>query len=280
MMLDATQKFDEPLTDGAAVRLACGAVSDRAQRHEQDHRRRLARRQIRPDAGRLGSASAASSVHYEAPAAERLDSEMKAFLDWFNGEDDTDPVLKAGARASVVRDHPSVRRRQRPHRARHRRHVAGALGRQPAALLQHVGANPAGAQGLLRHAGSNAEGRSRHHALAGMVSGLPRPRLRRRREDPAPLFSGRRTSGRSMPRSPLNRRQRDMLNRLLDGFEGKLTSSKWAATRKMLAGHRAARHRRSRRAQDSSERTTAAAAAPAIRLAIGPANSSMINQPL
>jgi Fic family protein len=27
---------------------------------------------------------------------------------------------------------------------------------------------------------------------------------------------------------PLNDRQRDMLNRLLDGFEGKLTSSKWA----------------------------------------------------
>ena len=27
---------------------------------------------------------------------------------------------------------------------------------------------------------------------------------------------------------PLNERQRDMLNRLLDGFEGKLTSSKWA----------------------------------------------------
>jgi Fic family protein len=31
---------------------------------------------------------------------------------------------------------------------------------------------------------------------------------------------------------PLNERQRDMLNRLLDGFEGKLTSSKWAAIEK------------------------------------------------
>jgi Fic family protein len=27
---------------------------------------------------------------------------------------------------------------------------------------------------------------------------------------------------------PLNERQRDMINRLLDGFEGKLTTSKWA----------------------------------------------------
>jgi Fic family protein len=30
----------------------------------------------------------------------------------------------------------------------------------------------------------------------------------------------------------LNERQRDMLNRLLDGFDGKLTSSKWAAIEK------------------------------------------------
>jgi Fic family protein len=31
---------------------------------------------------------------------------------------------------------------------------------------------------------------------------------------------------------PLNDRQRDILNRLLDGFEGKLTSSKWAKIEK------------------------------------------------
>ncbi|WOH63637.1 hypothetical protein [Bradyrhizobium sp. BWA-3-5] len=30
----------------------------------------------------------------------------------------------------------------------------------------------------------------------------------------------------------MNDRQRDMLNRLLDGFEGKLTSSKWATIEK------------------------------------------------
>jgi Fic family protein len=32
--------------------------------------------------------------------------------------------------------------------------------------------------------------------------------------------------------APINDRQRDMLNRLLDGFEGKLTSSKWATIEK------------------------------------------------
>jgi Fic family protein len=32
--------------------------------------------------------------------------------------------------------------------------------------------------------------------------------------------------------APLNDRQRDIINRLLDGFEGKLTSSKWAILEK------------------------------------------------
>jgi Fic family protein len=31
-----------------------------------------------------------------------------------------------------------------------------------------------------------------------------------------------------LAKAPINQRQREMLNRLLDGFEGKLTSSKWA----------------------------------------------------
>ena len=35
-------------------------------------------------------------VHFEAPAAGLLEQEMDAFLQWFNTEDDLDPVLKAG----------------------------------------------------------------------------------------------------------------------------------------------------------------------------------------
>ncbi len=34
-------------------------------------------------------------VHFEAPASHRLEKEMKAFLDWFNGDDGTDLVLRA-----------------------------------------------------------------------------------------------------------------------------------------------------------------------------------------
>ena len=46
-------------------------------------------------------------VHFEAPAADRLENEMKAFLDWFNGDDGTDLVLRAGiAHLWFVTIHP------------------------------------------------------------------------------------------------------------------------------------------------------------------------------
>src|SRR3546814_9847806 len=46
-------------------------------------------------------------VHYEAPEAGRLDAEMPAFLDWFEGERGIDPVLKAGvAHLWFVTIHP------------------------------------------------------------------------------------------------------------------------------------------------------------------------------
>jgi len=35
-------------------------------------------------------------IHFEAPDAERLDTEMAQFLDWFNATSNIDPVLKAG----------------------------------------------------------------------------------------------------------------------------------------------------------------------------------------
>jgi Fic family protein len=47
-------------------------------------------------------------VHYQAPAAERLDVEMRAFLAWFNRDDGAiDPVIKAGmAHLWFVTIHP------------------------------------------------------------------------------------------------------------------------------------------------------------------------------
>jgi Fic family protein len=48
---------------------------------------------------------------------------------------------------------------------------------------------------------------------------------------------------------PLSDRQRSVINRLLDGFEGKLTSSKIREADEVLAGHSSSRHSRPRRAR-------------------------------
>jgi Fic family protein len=46
-------------------------------------------------------------VHYQAPAAEALPAQMQAFIDWFNTDQDLDPVLKAGvAHLCFVTIHP------------------------------------------------------------------------------------------------------------------------------------------------------------------------------
>ena len=46
-------------------------------------------------------------VHFEAPGAARLDEEMRRFLEWFNGDATTEPVLKAAlAHLWFVTIHP------------------------------------------------------------------------------------------------------------------------------------------------------------------------------
>ncbi len=68
------------------------------------------------------------------------------------------------------------------------------------------------------------------------------PRLRRRGDHLASVLKKARF-WEAHAAKPFNDRQRKILNRLLDGFEGKLTSSKWAKLDKCFAGHGAARHR-------------------------------------
>jgi len=46
-------------------------------------------------------------VHFEAPPAARLDEEVRRFLEWFNGDDAIEPVLKAAlAHVWFVTIHP------------------------------------------------------------------------------------------------------------------------------------------------------------------------------
>ena len=55
----------------------------------------------------VSGADGKEHVHFQAPPARRLDREMRAFLEWFNRDAGSDPVLKAGlAHLWFVTIHP------------------------------------------------------------------------------------------------------------------------------------------------------------------------------
>ena len=106
MMLDATQQCSKPLTkdrlfDWHAALFPTG----RSGIHKMivGGWRTIEAGPMQVVSGPIGK----EKVHFEAPNAERLDQEMEAFLAWLVGEDDTDPVIKAGiAHLWFVTIHP------------------------------------------------------------------------------------------------------------------------------------------------------------------------------
>lgn len=95
VLLDATQHFSVPLTkerlfDWHAALFPTG----RSGMH------RITVGDWRPiEAGPMQVVSGAigkETVHFEAPSADKLDSEMNQFLDWFESSNNMDPVIKAG----------------------------------------------------------------------------------------------------------------------------------------------------------------------------------------
>ena len=106
MMIDATSRYDQPLTkdrlfDWHAALFPTG----RSGMHK------ITVGDWRPEsAGPMQVVSGPAGrekVHFEAPEAPRLDKEMKQFLKWFESEGDTDPVLDAGiAHLWFVTIHP------------------------------------------------------------------------------------------------------------------------------------------------------------------------------
>lgn len=92
MMLDATQHYEEELTDERLFAWHAALFPTG----------RSGMQPIIVGAWRTGPMQVVSGsfgrekIHFQAPAAERLDTEMNQFLEWFNTSNDIDPVLKAG----------------------------------------------------------------------------------------------------------------------------------------------------------------------------------------
>ena len=95
MMLDATQKYAEPLTTERlfswhASLFPTGRSGMRRITVGAWHPAEIG--PMRVVSGPVGR----ERVHFEAPAADRLEHEVSVFLDWFGAANGIDPVLKAG----------------------------------------------------------------------------------------------------------------------------------------------------------------------------------------
>ena len=95
MILDATRNFDKPLTaarlfDWHAALFPAGRSG--MTRITVGAWRTTEVGPMQVVSGPIGR----EKVHFEAPAADRLESEMATFLEWFNSRLTMDPVLKAG----------------------------------------------------------------------------------------------------------------------------------------------------------------------------------------
>jgi len=103
MMLDATQHFDRPLTanrlKGWHAALFPTGYSGMYKIKVADWREDV----MQVTSGGMGK----EIVHFEAPPPRRVPHEMERFLDWMNGEQHLDPVLKAAiAQLWFVTIHP------------------------------------------------------------------------------------------------------------------------------------------------------------------------------
>ncbi len=170
-------------------------------------------------------------VHFEAPPADRLESETSRFLDWLNSASSEPPLLKAGlGHLWFVTLHPFDDGNGR---------IARAIGDL---LLARADGSPQRFYSLSaqiqreRKAYYDILERTQKRSvdvtewLAWFLDTLHRTVDQAQHTLDAVLTKAR--FWQLWAATPLNERQVKLLNRLLDGFEGKLTSSKWAAIAK------------------------------------------------
>ncbi len=226
MMLDATQSYSAPLTAERLVGWHASLFST-----GYSGMRKIEVGRWRDEArGPMQVVSGGSGRHrvlFAAPTAKRLKNVMTLFLTWFNGTDDTDPVLRAGlAHLWFVTIHP----------------FEDGNGRIARAIADMVLARSE--QSSQRFYSMSAQIRIERKTYYDTLEKTQKGGL-----DITPWlewFLGcldrafdatEETLGGVLHKArfwethantSFNDRQRLMLNRLLNGFEGKLTSSKWA----------------------------------------------------
>ena len=166
-------------------------------------------------------------IHFEAPAAAKVDNEMRMFLDWFNGNTEKNQVMKAGlAHLWFITVHP----------------FDDGNGRMARAIADMTLARSE--KSPQRFYSMSAQIRQERDAYYDLLEQTQKGTV-----DVTPWMEwfldclGRAIEGaqntlgsvlakarfwEAISGTTLNERQRTVLNRLLDGFDGKLTTTKWS----------------------------------------------------
>jgi len=173
-------------------------------------------------------------VHFEAPPADRLESETQRFLAWANSESNAPPLIKAGlAHLWFVTLHPFDHGNGRIARAVGDLFLARADGSPQRfySLSAQIQRERKAYYDILER--TQKQSLDVTEWLAWFLATLHRAVGQAQHTVDAVLVKTRLWQHWAAPTSaPLNERQVKLVNRLLDGFEGKLTSSKWAAIAK------------------------------------------------
>jgi Fic family protein len=170
-------------------------------------------------------------VHFAAPPAVRLDTESRWFLDWLNDDSTDPPLLKAGlGHLWFVTLHPFDDGNGRIARAIGDLLLARADGSTQRfySLSAQIQRERAAYYDILERTQKGTMDVTEW--LSWFLGGLHGAVDQARHTLDAVLVKARFWQRWAM--TPLNERQVTLLNRLLDGFEGKLTTAKWAAIAK------------------------------------------------
>ena len=227
MLLDATQQYQQTLT---ADRLYGWHAALFPTGYSGMHKITVAawRDNTMDDPMQVVSlAMGKEKVHFQAPDAERLHEEMRQFLHWFNEDKYLDPVIKAAiAHLWFVTIHPFDDGNGR---------IARAI-----ADLQLSRADETGQRFYSMSAQIRKERTAYYDILESTQKGSMDIThwliwflecLGRALEASTEILNGVLQKARFWEKHAstiLNQRQQLMLNKLLDGFEGKLNTSKWA----------------------------------------------------
>ena len=173
-------------------------------------------------------------VHFEAPPADRLQSETDRFINWANSASNEPPLIKAGlAHLWFVTLHPFDDGNGRIARAVGDLFLARADGSPQRfySLSAQIQRERKAYYDILER--TQKQSLDVTEWLTWFLETLHRAVDQAQHTLDAVLAKTRFWQRWAAPGSaPLNERQVKLINRLLDGFEGKLTSSKWAAIAK------------------------------------------------